>query len=284
MNHMISCIRFNRFSSANIRFLLYRHTIFPLLNQPPFPIAQPPVVIGAMGGSGTRLSTLLLQLAGFWMGAWISHKTQDSMAPRYLLQTAFSRLIEAEENPDERLAKQFSRLIHAHRLGMPDPDGAWGWKNPRSIWIIPFLARIYPDMKFIHMIRDGRDMALSNNRNLLHKHGAYLLGQPDCVQNTVRSQFRLWAIGNRKAWDDGQKYLGKNYLLLHYEKLCQHPKHELNRIYRHIGIEPDDHLIDAAQQLIVPESNVSRWRKSGNSIVLQPEAQLREALGFFGYE
>ena len=281
---MSLCTRYNRCSSANIGFLLYRHTLLPLLEHRPLPIGRAPVVIGAMGGSGTRVLVPILQLAGFWMGSWICRRTQDAMATRHLLQCAFPRLLNGRGNDDEHLLTLFSRLIQAHRLGMTDPDADWGWKNPRNMWIIPFLVRCYPEMKFIHLIRDGRDMALTENHNLLRKHGAYLLGEPDCEQNWIRSQFRLWAMGNRLAWEAGQKYLGENYLLLDYDQLCSSPEQELRRIYGHVGIEPDDRLIAIARRLFISSTSTGRWRESKNPMLHRPDEDLREVLTFFGYE
>lgn len=281
---MSLCTRYNRCSSANIGFLLYRHTLLPLRKYRSFPIGRPPVVIGAMGGSGTRVLVPILQLAGHWMGSWICRRTQDAMATRHLLQCAFPLLLDGREKDDEHLVSLFSRLIQAHRLGMPDSEGLWGWKNPRSMWIIPFLARCYPEMKFIHLIRDGRDMALTGNHNLLRKHGADLLGEPDCERNWVRSQFRLWAMGNRLAWEAGQKYLGNNYLLVDYDKLCGNPEEELRRIYRHVGTEPRDWLIAKARRLLVPSADTGRWRASKHPMLHRPNKELREVLTFFGYE
>jgi hypothetical protein len=37
-------------------------------------------------------------------------------------------------------------------------------KSPRNSLKIPFLRKVFPDAKFIHMLRDGRDVALSINR------------------------------------------------------------------------------------------------------------------------
>lgn len=280
---MFFCTQYNRCSAANIRFLIYRHSVLPFLRPRPFPIGRPPVVIGAMGGSGTRVLVPILQLAGYWMGRWICQRTQDSMATRHLLQCEFSQLLRTGEAADARLDALFSRLIQGHRQGMADPEGAWGWKNPRCMWVIPYLARRYPDMRFIHVIRDGRDMALTSNHNLLEKHGAYLLDDPDCRRDSVRAQFRLWAMGNRKAWDDGRRLLGENYLLLDYDRLCRDPKPELRRIYNLLGVPADAALIDRASRLVVPSSGVGRWRKSDHPLLHQPESELREALQLFGY-
>jgi hypothetical protein len=37
-------------------------------------------------------------------------------------------------------------------------------KTPASLWRLPMLAELYPDAKYVHIVRDGRDAALSMTR------------------------------------------------------------------------------------------------------------------------
>ncbi len=273
----------NRFAPANIRFHLFRVTVLPLLPRAA-PARVPPVVIGAMGGSGTRVLPPILRLADYWMGAWVNPRTQDALATRYFLQRYFSRLAYRQSAADDEMIGTFSRVIEAHRWGIPHPDGRWGWKNPRSMWIIPFLSRVYPDMKFIHVVRDGRDMALSNNLNFLYKHGRFLLKDLDCRKNHAASQLRLWTLGNHIAHGDGIKHLGSNYLLLNYEELCLHPRKTLTRLFDHLGVCAHEGIIESARRLIVPSPNIGRWRNTDSALLHEPDEQTREALRLFGYE
>ncbi len=273
----------NRFSPANIGFHLFRTTLMPFLPLPRQPCLVPPVVIGAMGGSGSRALPKALSLAGFWMGAWLNPQTQDALATRCFLQRHFTQLINHQAT-DQELIGEFSRMLAAHRWGIPDPNGPWGWKNPRCMWIIPFLARVYPEMKFIHVVRDGRDMALSSNTNLLRKHGELLLKDPDCGKNWEAAQLKLWTLGNRVAQADAKRYLGPNYLLLNYEKLCSHPRETLTRMFDFVQMEMPGDFIESACRLIVPSQNIGRWRSSNLALLHEPDEQTRDALKQFGYD
>jgi hypothetical protein len=186
-----------------------------------------------------------------------------------------------EQQPD--LERAFRCSIRCHRLRMPDPGGPWGWKNPRCMWVIPFLASIYPEMKFIHLVRDGRDVALSGNQNLLRKHGTLLLGDEDPEQDRVRSQLRLWALGNLTAARDGERLLGANYLRLTYEALCSAPRETLSRIYEHLEQPVTPAILHWAQRLIVPSTSIGGWRRSDYPILHEPDAEMAEALRRFGY-
>lgn len=281
---MAICTPYNRCSVANLRFHIKRHLVMPFVKPQAFPIGTSPVVIGAMGGSGTRALVPILEMAGYYMGAYTSQRTQDSMATRQMLQRHFSNLLHQSDRPNNDLVDYFSRLIQMHRENIPAPQAKWGWKNPRSMWIIPFLSSLYADLKFIHVVRDGRDMALSQNHNLLHKHGNRLLKDDTCEKNPVEAQLRLWAMGNCKAREDGKKYLGENYYLLDYDKLCHQPKTELSHLFNHLDIPISDELLNKAGAFITPSSGLGRWKKSDVSLLHKPDTELSEALALFGYE
>jgi len=273
----------NALTWANIQFHAFRMLALPLLPQRSVGEMRAPVVIGGHGGSGTRVLPRALRLAGFWMGAWVNHRTEDAMATRYFLQRYFERAV--VDRPEQRaeLQRALAAAVRAHRRGMPDPTGPWGWKNPRSMWMIPFLARLYPEMRFIHLVRDGRDVALSRNTNLLHKHGRFLLGEALCEHDRVRSQLRLWALGNQRAAQDGERLLGANYLRISYETLCRTPRETLARVYAHLGAAVTPAILDQVQQLVVPPRSIGAWRDAELRILHEPDRESRAALQRFGY-
>lgn len=273
----------NSLTHANVLFHLFRTAVAPFLPDEPPGRARPPVVIGGHGGSGTRVLPPALRLAGYWMGYWVNRKTEDALATRFFLQRNFERAIGDRFGQQSGLERAFRCSIRCHRLRMPDRGGPWGWKNPRCMWVIPFLASLYPEMKFVHLVRDGRDVALSANLNLLRKHGTMLLGDDHPEQDRVRSQLRLWALGNLTAARDGERLLGANYLRLSYEALCSEPRESLGRIYDHLEQPVTPSILDQAQRLIIPSTSIGGWRQSEHRILHEPDAETAEALRRFGY-
>ncbi|MCZ6849686.1 MAG: sulfotransferase, partial [Alphaproteobacteria bacterium] len=125
-----------------------------------FPSTQP-VIIGALGGSGTRAGVKLLRAAGIWMGDKVDPETEDSKAMSSYLNAWFNPIIEAASagyGIHENAFRDLHRALSIHRENIPDAGTPWGWKNPRNMWLIPFYAQAFPGVKFIHMIRDVRDM------------------------------------------------------------------------------------------------------------------------------
>jgi hypothetical protein len=125
-------------------------------------------------------------------------------------------------------------MLNVHRRGIPSPDAPWGWKNPRNMWLIPFLADRFPKMRFVHVIRDARDMMLSENRYFLRQHGYWILG-PDWWRNPLAAQLELWWMGNKRAVEFGQQYLDDRYHMLCYEELCQKPAETVTRLLEFLG-------------------------------------------------
>jgi hypothetical protein len=55
-------------------------------------------------------------------------------------------------------------------LPKPDPnettakDVKYGFKAPVAMTLVPWWAYLIPDFKFLHVVRDGRDIAFSANQ------------------------------------------------------------------------------------------------------------------------
>ncbi|HRP74948.1 MAG TPA: sulfotransferase [Azoarcus taiwanensis] len=219
---------------------------------------EPPVVVGALGGAGTRLLVSILRRAGVFMGSWVDHRTEDSQPFRVFLTRWFnplvSHLLHGTSIVRSTVDADFERSLRIHL--MAGGDGRWGWKNPRNMWLLPFYAARYPDMKFLHLIRDGRDMALSDNQNLLRDSGRLLLGS-EWQGSPVESQLALWELGNKTARTRAQALLAPgNYLLVRYEDLCLRPAVIIPEIIRFVGGDVEVTDIDALTALVRPSSRI----------------------------
>jgi hypothetical protein len=65
----------------------------------------------------------------------------------------------------ERRARAFYRSTYGWLLRQHlDADLRFVEKTPQNSFVVPFLARAFPDAQFIHIIRDGRDVALSYSK------------------------------------------------------------------------------------------------------------------------
>jgi len=102
----------------------------------------------------------------------------------------------------------------------------WGDKTPHYVREIPLLMRLFPDAQVIHVIRDGRDTALSWLRTRFEPQNLYMAA-------------RLWkemvATGRR----DGAVLPADAYLEVRYETLLAQSETTLRSVCEFLG-EPYD--------------------------------------------
>ncbi len=141
----------------------------------------------------------------------------------------------------------------------------WGDKTPVYVRYISTLDRIFPSAQFVHVIRDGRDAALSAQEKWpdrrLYMDTYYLL--------------RNW-VKNVESGQTASSYLGPSrYLEVRYERMVQEPQSTLEEVCafldesfhpdmlnhstlaRRIGPGPQGH-VEAMQP--ISTSSIGRWK------------------------
>lgn len=262
-----------------------------------------PVVIGATGGSGTRVVARLAERAGFYLGSYLN-EASDALAFRPFHDRWINPFLSAKQSwatgpartgrrdrgehaPSEKLAKRMSQDFYAaveqHVGSSLIQKGAhWGWKAPRSIYLLPFLHGRYPGLQFIHVLRDGRDMAFSKNQNQLHKHGfAVLSWRERWFHSQPFRSILLWDRVNLRAAEYGDMHLGKNYLPVRFEDLCERPVETTQCILRFLGANLDPEAIARAE--IFPPASLGRWRMEAVGLISKLERAAAISLRKFGY-
>jgi hypothetical protein len=252
-----------------------------------------PLVIGATGGSGTRVAARIAKYAGYDFGANLN-SAEDALDFVAFHDRWINRLLKAEREkrllpPTEanRMSEEFHEALVRHQSTIAvAPRGSsqpWGWKAPRSVYLLPFLHALFPALKYIHLLRDGRDMAFSKNQNQLRKHARQLLTvrerwfQPAPVRSLL-----LWDRVNGRAADYGEQHLGKNYLAVRFEDLCLAPRETTGRILHFLDSSRDPETIARAE--ISPPTSIGRWRKQAPALRARFDRAARRSLQRFGYD
>jgi len=235
------------------------------------PVGLEPGVIGATGGSGTRVLAAVVQRAGMFVGSDLN-RSLDALD----FAAFFDRWVGREPTP--AAAAELRALIarqHADARGRP-----WGWKEPRSVYLLPLLAAELPGLRFLHVVRDGRDMALSENQMQLRKHGDAVLGASDEPQ-ALRS-IALWREVNLQAADFGERELGDRYLRVRFEDLCAEPAATVAEVMRFFGLDGDAGEIAAAE--VKAPASLGRWREADPQLRATLSERAADALERFGYQ
>ena len=111
----------------------------------------------------------------------------------------------------------------------------WGDKTPRYVEHIPLLARLLPDARFIHLVRDGRNVALS-------------YADVPFGPKTVARAADLWARRVAAGIASGNSLAEGRYLQLKYETLVADPAGEAKAICDFLHLEFDPAVLDYAER------------------------------------
>jgi hypothetical protein len=177
---------------------------------------SPPIVVGGVGGSGTRLVVKVLETMGVSMGAQ-RNASEDAKFFVPVYDNHINKYLTGKLDA-ESLVSDLCTALNAH-VGYSTSPNRWGWKNPRCIYLLPLLDQLFAGMSFIHVVRDGVAMSTSSNQAQLHKHGPLVI--PEEFQKLSQSEQSLihWSVVNNAAAEYG-KSMSSRYLLVRYEDIC----------------------------------------------------------------
>jgi hypothetical protein len=111
----------------------------------------------------------------------------------------------------------------------------WGDKTPRYIEHIDLLAELFPEARFVHVIRDGRNVALS------YSHVNF-------GPRTVAGVAELWARRVRAGITAGRALERGRYLEIRNEDLAEDPAGELRDICDFLELGFDEVMLDKEAQ------------------------------------
>ena len=249
-----------------------------------------PIVIGGTGGSGTRVVPDLLTTAEVFLGVRLN-KAFDAQKFEPFLDDVINETLARtrtlnytlESLPDALRVGALGRLDGISRGFVADrPEGAvaWGWKNPRSMYILPFIHSLFPAMRFVHVIRDGRDIAFSENQNQPRKHYEALFGQP-LGQQPAMGSVRMWEKVNLDVDSWGRSNLGERYIAVRFEDLCAAPLSATKDLFARLVLPTGE--VEKAAQLVAGSSSIGRWTKQDRELIQRVTDAGRQGLKAFGY-
>ena len=258
-------------------------------------LLNPPVAIGGVGGSGTRVIASIMQKLGFYMGSDLN-EAHDNLAFTLLFKRAelwplehnmaeigrltdiylndvrgqqpwseddisLIRSLSREERPGhprEWLAERAEKLISNKTEGRNRT--LWGWKEPNTHILLPALLKAVPNIKYIHVMRHGLDMAFSSNQNQLILWGRQLLGETK-LDITPGNSFRYWCAAHRRILTIG-KNMGGNFLLLNFDQLCKEPDADITKLLQFLRVDTADINFSGIKEFINAPSSTGRHKKN----------------------
>ena len=206
-------------------------------------------------------------------------------------------------------ARLFYRLVYGWLMRLyGDGDLIFAEKTPRNSFIVPFLYEAFPDAKFIHIVRDGRDVAVSLAKRPWYSQemngsgakdpGGYPFGsmarfwvESDRTQefeatNDIHRCIWLWRKYVTQAMEGSQALPPSQYHELRYENLVTNPQAECDRLLDFLAIT-DSQSRCLLQEVICKKaqpSSVGGWQTQINPKQLEQAYQeagdLLDKLGY----
>ena len=133
--------------------------------------------------------------------------------------------------------------VYAEHEGKP----RWGDKTPLYMQHLPLLERLFPDALWVHLVRDGRDAALS----FLELPEGFS-GKTWALPRTVAQFAARWRTEILAARRLGRQ-VGARYLELRYEDLVVDPERELRRVCEHASLPWEPAMLEHANAPDVSE-------------------------------
>ena len=174
------------------------------------------------------------------------------------------------------------------RVAAREGKSRYGDKTPMHVLHLRRLGWLFPEARFVHIIRDGRDVASS--------YATTAWGPQSVEESAVR-----WRRSVRRGLHDGRRLGPERYREVRYEAHVAEPESELRTLCRFLELDWDDTMLrypekaaevitatrfpDAHQRLLLPPTPGLRdWRRDmARQDVVRFEAIAGSVLDELGY-
>ena len=255
-----------------------------------------PVIVFSASHSGSRLLALMLRRLGVFIGSRLND-SEDSLdvfdLVRYLVEAHAPDYSKLFNDGDPLLRNKALAAFAAHLTDRPAGQ-RWGWKLPETSHVMPVMARLFPQARCVHLIRDGRDVAFSPflapkapfwRKIYFNDAQIYSWQGHSMTQRAYRNHGHLF---NAARWVNsvtlGRAHgamLGERYLEMRYEALVADPAAEMARLAAFLGVE---HGSAGEGMPEVKTGAVGKWRQQSPRRLAEVKAIVEPTLGAFGYD
>lgn len=214
-----------------------------------------PVAIGGIGGSGTRVIAQLLLDSGVYLGADLNASNDNLWAvllfnhPELLhadagrLRHLIALFVDRMENDISSLDPISARLINdlanqPHRQHssewiserirtFTDPtyrnraNSRWGWKSPPIHMFADQLLDQMPGLIYVHVRRNGLDMAFSSNQNQRDFWGPAVLERP--ISRNACNSLAFWCYIERRILELAKRFANRVHIV-DFDRFCRNPE------------------------------------------------------------
>ncbi|MGB8982437.1 MAG: sulfotransferase [Anaerolineales bacterium] len=145
------------------------------------------------------------------------------------------------------------------------------------------MHAVYPDAKLVYIVRDGRDVLISERfRNLVEESKFLKAEDRRIIEELRRDQTQFtngarsiftesvirrvamgWVTNLQETEEEGRRLFGDHYHSLRYEDLLQYPFDEMQKLWKFLGVQAD-RLLDKAITDEMSSNPDEEWQAKRN--------------------
>lgn len=143
------------------------------------------------------------------------------------LQVLYPRLRSLPKN--ERSLAKLIDAVYLYYAEKHFPNATvWGDQSPNNVLYLPWIAQVFPKGKYLHVLRDGRDVVASYVQK----------------GDTIERATERWRISIRQALWLKSRISADQFLDVPYEKLVSDTEATLKEVCAFIGIDYSQKMLD----------------------------------------
>lgn len=278
-----------------------------------------PTIIGGLGGSGTRIVAQIMDAAGIFMGAEIDDAYDIRLWAWYVeyyaplfkkdmnhrqiflrqmkrFQRRYSAPFDGSLNRwlgslmdlRDRIfhgatfkvcMEEFKKYRSLPKFSVVHYQG-WGWKSPPAMHRLKELGSFYQNLKYVHVMRNGLDMAYSGNQRQFKQWAPFYGIQVNNDTYEVSQYIDFWIQVNQSVLEQAQKYLPNRFYVLNFEKLCDQPRDEIEKLFDFLELPPDRERVTECAKLVRPPSSRKRYQNHDLTSVQTSQLHVLKQMGF----
>ena len=124
------------------------------------------------------------------------------------------------------------------------------------------LHAVYPDAKIVYIVRDGRDVVISERFRNFVEESKFLTAEDQRIiadlrldpapfsdgrrsiftETFIRRTAQVWTHDLQETEDEARRLFGENFYSLRYEDLLEHPFDEMKKVWEFLGVKVDESL------------------------------------------
>jgi hypothetical protein len=142
------------------------------------------------------------------------------------------------------------------------------------------MHAVYPDAKLVYIVRDGRDVLISERFRNFVEESKFLTSEDKRIVEELRKDQNQFTNGTRsiftetfirrvaKGWvinlqeieDEGKRLFGKNYFALRYEDVLNDPFDEMTRLWKFLAVKKVDKSLAKKIKLEMESNPDEEWQ------------------------